>query len=78
MKCIYTRLLSDEELRPHLERGDSVAFKGLGREWEEIERQVERLGYGETYAVSRASNPNAPGHSTAARLSPLHQPQQEP
>jgi hypothetical protein len=40
MKCVYTRLLSEEELRPHLERRDGIAFKGLSGEWEGIERQV--------------------------------------
>ena len=40
MKCVYTRLLTDEELRPHLERGDSVGFQGLGGEWEDIDAKL--------------------------------------
>jgi len=71
MKCVYTRLLNDEELRPHLERGDVVAFKGLGREWEEIERQVERLGFGDAYAVSRSSRAGVPGEKVIIRASPV-------
>ena len=71
MKCVYTRLLSDEELRPHLERGDVIAFKGVGREWEEIERQVERLGFGDKYAVSRARRAGAAGEETSIRVSPV-------
>jgi hypothetical protein len=74
MKHVYTRLLDDAELRPHLERGDTVAFENLAREWEKIERQVERLGYGDDYAVSRTRKSAAPGQ---IRLSPVHQPRQE-
>jgi hypothetical protein len=76
MKCVYTRLLSDEELRPHLERGDGIAFKGLGREWEEIERQVERLGFGDTYVVSRTRRAGVPGEEGFVRVSPLRTPPQ--
>ena len=71
MKCVYTRPLSDEELRPHLERGDVIAFKGVGREWEEIERQVVRLGFGEAYAVSRTRRAGAEGEETSIRISPV-------
>jgi hypothetical protein len=71
MKCVYTRLLSDEELRPHLERGDVIAFKGLGGEWEEIERQVERLGFGDAYAVSRSSRAGVAGEQAVIRVSPV-------
>jgi hypothetical protein len=74
MKHVYTRLLDDAELRSHLERGDTVAFENLARDWEKIERQVERLGYGDTYAVSRTSKPSAPGQ---IRLSPVHPPGKE-
>jgi hypothetical protein len=71
MKCVYTRLLSDEDLRPHLERGDSVAFKGLGGEWEDVERQVERLGFGDTYAVCRTKKPGPPSEESSVRVVPL-------
>ena len=57
MKHVYTRLLSDDELLAHLERGDSITFEGLALEWQQIERQVERLGFGDQYAVSRAKRP---------------------
>ena len=76
MKCVYTRLLDDEELRPHLERGDVVAFKGVGKDWEQIERQVERLGFGADYAVSRSSRAGVPGEQAIIRVSPVH-PQRE-
>ena len=71
MKCVYTRLLEDEELRPHLERGDSLAFKGLGHEWQAIERQVERFGFESTYSVSRTRSAGAPAEHDLARVSPL-------
>ena len=74
MKRVYTRLLSDEELRPHLERRDSVVFKGLVREWEEIERQVERLGFGDAYTVSRTRKAGASGEESFIRVSPLGMP----
>jgi len=77
MKHVHTRLLDDDELRPLLERGDTIVFQNLGREWEKLERQVEHLGYGDTYTVSRGGKPNAPGRTASARLSPLHQPPQE-
>ena len=71
MKCVYTRLLSDAELRPHLERGDSVAFKGLWGKWEDVERQVERLGFGDTYTVCRTKKPGAPSEESSIRVVPL-------
>jgi len=76
MKCVYTRLLNDEELRAHLERGDVIAFKGLGRKWEQIEHQVERLGFGNAYAVSRSSRGGVPSEQAIIRVSPV-QTQQE-
>jgi len=50
---IYTRLLNDQEMTAHLEKEDTLLFKGLGREWQPIERQVERLGFGDRYVVSQ-------------------------
>jgi len=66
MKCVYTRLLSDEELRAHLERGDVISFKDVSGEWHQIERQVERLGFGDVYAVSRCTRrvPRADEHQS--------------
>ena len=52
MKHPYTRLLRDEELLPHLRCKDAIGFVGLAQNWKEIERQVERLGFGDSYAVS--------------------------
>jgi hypothetical protein len=72
MKCVYTRLLRDEELRPHLERGDTVVFEGATKAWQEIERQVERLGFGDAYAVSRTRRAGAAGEEDFTRVSPVH------
>jgi len=71
MKYVYDRLLSDEELRPHLERGDSVVFSGITKAWQEIEGQVERLGFGDNYAVSRTRGAGANRERDLIRVSPV-------
>ena len=74
MKHVYTRLLSDDELRSHLQRGDTVLFQGTPKAWQDIERQVERLGFGDEYAVSRTSG--AAHDQDVTRVTPLRpQPQ---
>lgn len=56
----YTRLLEDQEMRAHLEERDMLLFEGLGRQWQRIERQIERLGFAELYVVSqRGSRPGS-------------------
>jgi len=65
---IYTRPLEDEELRKHLEKQDTIVFKGLAREWQQIERQVERLGFGELYVVSQRGPRN--GDTRVSLLKP--------
>ena len=52
METIETRLLTDDELRPQLEAKEMIVFSGRETKWREIERQVERLGYGNLYIVS--------------------------
>jgi len=52
---IYTDLIEDEQLRAHLEKQQTLLFQGLAREWQQIERQVERLGFGDSYVVSQRS-----------------------
>jgi hypothetical protein len=68
MKHPYTRLLRDEELRLHLQAGDAVAFVGLADKWKNIERQVEHLGFGDSYAVSLVKRASDPGF---IRVSPV-------
>ena len=77
MKHAYPRLLSDDELRAHLERGDTIVFADPVKDWEEIERQVERLGFGGDYAVSRGSKSEPTGPMKHIRVSPLHAPKEE-
>lgn len=70
MKCLYARPLFDDELRPHLERGDSIVFTGSAHDWQEIEQQVERLGFGDRYVVSRTARAGATGQRSLTRVSP--------
>jgi len=60
----YNRLLQDDEIKPHLEQPATLMFEGLGREWQHIERQVKRLGFGEQF------NWLKPGAPTPPRTSP--------
>ena len=71
MKYHYAKNLCDEELRPHLDRGDTVFFTEAVRDWKEIEHQVERLGFGDIYAISRGTRPGPSGPHTRTRLGPL-------
>ena len=65
---IYRGLIPDEQMKAHLERRDTLIFNDLSREWQDIERQVERLGFGDLFVVSqRASN----GRSTRVSAEPI-------
>ena len=63
----YTRLLADEELRAHLERKETIVFKDFSHEWQQIERQVEQLGFGDLYLVTQNKGPN----SRTIRVAPV-------
>jgi ATP-dependent protease HslVU (ClpYQ) peptidase subunit len=54
----HTTQLTDSELRSELEAWNTVLFVGGVADWVEIDRQVERLGFGELYIVgaSKALN----------------------
>ncbi|HZR17379.1 MAG TPA: hypothetical protein VFE51_08630 [Verrucomicrobiae bacterium] len=54
----HTTLLTDAELGAELKAWNTVLFVGGVADWVEIERQVERLGFGESYivAASKALN----------------------
>ena len=71
MKCVYPRLLGDDELRSHLERGDTLVFTGSAKAWQQIERQVDRLGFGDDYAVSRTSKTGPAGAQHVTRVTPV-------
>jgi hypothetical protein len=57
MERIHIRPLADEELRPQLEARATIVFDGQTIQWHEIERQVERLGFGNLYVVSATQGP---------------------
>jgi hypothetical protein len=59
MKRVYTKPLPDQELRRQLETKDIVLFVGPSLKWQAVERQVERLGFGDSYIVSCTKRPNA-------------------
>ena len=45
--------LSDADMRAHLESGETLVFK-LSK-WQEIERQIERLGFEDSHFVTQVS-----------------------
>jgi len=66
VEAIYTRLLNDQEMSAHLEKKDTLLFKGLGHEWQQVERQLERLGFGDRYVASKVS-----AGQSSTKVSPL-------
>ena len=56
----------------HLERGESIGFTGPAPHWQDIEEQIERLGFGGAYAVSRTGKGGGKGEEDLIRVSPLH------
>jgi hypothetical protein len=52
MQVTYKRSLTDQELVQHLLAQDHVVLKVPGLRWQEVERQVERLGFGESFVVA--------------------------
>ncbi len=69
MKQIHIKALNDDELLPQLESGDSIFFLGRRIKVQDIEQQIERLGFGELYIVSATRGPNA--DRVKIRLNPL-------
>jgi hypothetical protein len=70
MERTHTKPLSDDRLRPELEAGDTVVFKGKNFTWERIERQVARLGFGDSYLVIATSLSGRSGNDVKIRLRP--------
>ena len=69
MKWLHSDCLTDEQLRAELEAKDTVVFDGTALNWQEIERQVERLGFGDTYIVSLAKSME--GRHSTINLHPM-------
>ena len=68
-KQTFTIILPDDQMRLHLEGGSTILFKGLGTDWQTVERQVERLGFGEQYVVSRTRGP----HGDLTKVRPIRE-----
>ena len=66
----HTRSVSDGRLRAELQAGDTVVFKGKNFTWEKVERQVERLGFGDSYLVIATCVSGGSGSDAKIRLSP--------
>jgi hypothetical protein len=61
--------LADGELRFQLEAGDTISFVGGEISLQKIERQVERLGFGDLYVVSATQGRE--GKSTRIQVKPF-------
>jgi hypothetical protein len=66
-KLTFSYILSDDQMRAQLESGATLQFQGLESDWQTVERQVERLGFGQRYFVSRTSGP----HGGLTRVTPV-------
>jgi len=51
-KQCFEYVLSDYEMREQLKRGETFCFM-FGAKWQEIEQQIERLGFGDDYFVTQ-------------------------
>ena len=51
--------MTDAELRQRLEAKDTLFFVGEEANWQSIERQIERLGFGDMYVVSSTRGRNS-------------------
>ena len=49
----FDSLIPDADLRAHLERGETLVFKTS--KWQEVERQIERLGFDDSHFVTQVS-----------------------
>ena len=67
MKRIFSQPLTDQELLSVLEVRETIFFMGRTIKWQEVERQVERLGFGDLYIVSCTQRPDATESKVALR-----------
>jgi hypothetical protein len=63
----FNAILPDDQMRACLETGATLVFDGLGKEWQAVERQVERLGFGDTCFVFRAKG----RHGDLTKVTPV-------
>ncbi len=55
----HSRPLTDEELRQELEARHVICLVDQQLRFQEVERQVERLGFGEAYIISATQRPGS-------------------
>jgi hypothetical protein len=67
MQYTYTRPLNDQELAKHLSAQDQLVLRVPGLRWQDVERQVDRLGFGESFLV--AETKGSRGH--CCRIEPV-------
>jgi hypothetical protein len=60
MSVIFALALSDDELRQRLQAGETISFIGEAASLHQIERQVERLGFGDVYTVTSTQGSHEP------------------
>ena len=70
---VLSSILSDDQMLAHLESGDSLVFKELGKDSRRLERQIERLGFGNDYFVSLTKG----RHGEMAKVTPARLVSQE-
>jgi hypothetical protein len=52
---MFDSIMSDAQMRAQLERQEVFFFKKPASNWQSIERQIERLGFGDAYFVTCVS-----------------------
>jgi hypothetical protein len=65
----FDSLLSDDQMLAQLQRREAFSLKVS--KWQLIERQIERLGFGEFYIVTQVEA----GHGKLTRVTPASQEQ---
>jgi hypothetical protein len=67
MRYTYTKALSDSELAIHLRALDHVILSVLGLHGRDLERQLDRLGFGERFLVTETKSE----HGECCRIDPV-------
>jgi hypothetical protein len=63
----YEEMISKEDLHRHLSARETLVFTGRGVKWQEVERQVEELGFGDLFYVANV----AKGGVRVTKVSPI-------
>jgi hypothetical protein len=62
----YSRLPSERELLIHLRAQEEIVVRVQGIRWQEIERQIEGLGFGDSFLVSETNG----RHGVSCKITP--------